>query len=80
MAKTLTPDQARLNAVIAQRNNALDAVAEHEALVTVLSQELEGKTRALQDMTKERDELKAKYEPPPVNETPKPTEVTDGPA
>lgn len=80
MAKTLTPDQARLNAVVAQRNNALDAVVEHEALVTVLSQQLDATKRALQDMTKERDELKAKYEPPLVNETPKPTEVPDGPA
>lgn len=58
MAKTLTPDQARLKAVIAQRNNALDAVAEHEALITVLSQQLDEKTRELQA-------LKAKYEPEP---------------
>ena len=61
----MTPDQARLNAVIAQRNTALDAVAEHEALITVLSQQLDEKTREVQA-------LKAKYEPEP--------EVSDGPA
>lgn len=78
MKKALTPDQARFNAVIAQRNTALDAVAEHEALITVLSQQFDESKHALEAMTKERDELKAKYEP--VNETPTPTEVADGPA
>lgn len=51
----LSADQARMNAVIAQRNHALNAVAEHEALITVLSQQLD-------EVTKERDALKAKYE------------------
>lgn len=76
--KTLTPDQARMQAVIAQRNTALDAVAEHEALITVLSQQLDETKRALEAMTKERDALKAKYEP--ASEPPTLTEVVDGPA
>lgn len=76
----MTPDQARFKAVISQRNTALDAVAEHEALITVLSQQFDETKKALEVMTKERDELKAKYEPPPVKTPAQPVEVINGPA
>jgi uncharacterized coiled-coil DUF342 family protein len=68
MDKKRTPDQARLDAVISQRNTALNAVAEHEALITVLSQQLDEKTQELEAVTKERDELKAQFIPAPPQE------------
>jgi hypothetical protein len=55
MEQKLTIDQARINAVIGQRNNALNAQAELEAMLNIMSVELE-------EVKKELSELKAKTE------------------
>jgi hypothetical protein len=55
MEQKLTIDQARINSVVGQRNNALNTQAELEAMLAVMSVELE-------EAKKELVELKAKLD------------------
>ena len=81
-ARLVSVDQARLQAVISQRNSALDAVADHEALLTVVVQERDAARKELDTGKARVTELEAKVAeltPPDVPAAdPATPEVPDG--
>ena len=72
-ARLVSVDQARLHAVISQRNSALDAVADHEALLTIVVQERDAARKELDTVKARVTELEAKVAeltPPDVPDVP----------